>query len=61
MSTITAAVLDEGCTWQARPLASMSPILSFDAFYGKSRQEGPVQTQAVSWALGLPMDGEQAL
>jgi transposase-like protein len=27
----------------------------------KSRQEGPVQTQAVSLALGITMDGEKAL
>ena len=61
IATLTDAVLDKVRTWQARPLASVSPSLSFAALFGTSRQEGPVQTQAVSLALGLTMDGEQAL
>jgi putative transposase len=59
LSTITDAVLDEVRTWQARPLASVSPILYCEALLVQSRQEGPVQTQAVSLALGIPMDGEK--
>ena len=39
----------------------MYPILFFDALFVKSRQEGPVQTKAVSLALGLTMDGEKEL
>jgi transposase-like protein len=42
----TEGVLDEGRTWQARPLAPVSPLLSGDALCGKARQEGPVQTKA---------------
>ena len=42
ISTITDAVLDEVRTWQARPLASVYPILYFNALFVKSRQEGPV-------------------
>ena len=61
ISTITDAVLDEVRAWQSRPLASVYPILSFDALFVKSRQEGPVQTNAVSLALGITMDGEKAL
>jgi putative transposase len=61
ISTITDAVLDEVRTWQARPLASVYPILYFDALFVKSRQEGPVQTTAVSLALGITMDGEKEL
>jgi putative transposase len=61
ISTITDAVLDEVRTWQARPLASVYPILYFDALFVKSRQEGPVQTKAVYLALGLTMDGEKEL
>jgi putative transposase len=61
ISTITDAVLDEVRTWQARPLASVYPILYFDALFGKSRQEGPVQTKAVYLALGITMDGEKEL
>src|SRR5215831_8900529 len=39
ISTITDAVLDEVRTWQSRPLASVSPILYFDALFVKSREE----------------------
>jgi putative transposase len=61
IGTITDAVLEEVRTGQARPLASVYPILSFDALCVKSRQEGPVQTKAVSLALGVTMDGEKEL
>ena len=61
ISNITDAVVDEGRTWQARPLASVYPILSFDALFVKSRQEGPVQTKAVYGALGVTSEGEQEL
>src|SRR5213080_4347351 len=60
ISNITDAVLDEVRTWQARPLASVYPILYFDALFVTSRQAGPVQTTAVDLALGITMDGEQA-
>jgi putative transposase len=61
IATITDAVWDEVRTWQARPLVSVYPILSFDALFVKSRQEGPVQTKAVYLALGITMDGEKEL
>src|SRR5262245_4479121 len=61
LSTITDAVLEDVRTWQGRPLASVYPILSFDALFVTSRQEGPVQTKAVSLALGVTMDGEKDL
>jgi putative transposase len=61
ISTITDAVLDEVRTWQSRPLAAVYPLLSFDALFVKSRQEGPVQTKAVDLALGITMDGEKEL
>src|ERR687887_1606262 len=61
ISTITDAVLEDVRTWQARPLASVYPILYFDALFVKSRQEGPVQTKAVYLALGVTMEGEKAL
>jgi putative transposase len=61
ISTITDAVLDEVRAWQSRPLAAVYPILSCDALFVKSRQEGPVQTKAVSLALGRTMDGEKEL
>jgi putative transposase len=61
ISSITDAVLDEVRTWQARPLASVYPILYFDALFVKSREEGAVQTKAVYLALGGTMDGEKEL
>jgi putative transposase len=61
ISTITDAVLDEVRTWQSRPLASVYPILYFEALFVKSRQQGPVQTKAVYLALGITMDGEKEL
>jgi len=61
ISTITDAVLDEVRTWQSRPLASVYPVLYFDALFVKSRQEGPVHTKAVYLALGITMDGEKEL
>src|SRR5919199_4540407 len=61
ISTITDAVLDEVRTWQARPLASVYPILYFDALFVKSRQDGPVQTKAVYLALGVTLEGEKDL
>lgn len=61
ISNVTDAVLDEVRTWQARPLASVYPILYFDALFVKSRQEGPVQTKAVYVALGITMEGEKEL
>jgi putative transposase len=61
ISSITDAVLDEVRTWQARPLEAVSPLLSFDALFVKSRQEGAVQTKAVYLALGGTMDGEKEL
>ena len=54
-------MLEDVRTWQARPLASVYPILYFDALFVKSRQEGPVQTKAVYLALGVTMDGEKEL
>jgi transposase-like protein len=61
ISNVTDAVLDEVRTWQARPLASVYPILYFEALFVKSRQEGPVQTKAVYVALGITMEGEKEL
>src|ERR671939_274149 len=61
ISNITDAVLDEVRTWQARPLASVYPILYFDALFVKSRHEGPVHTKAVYVALGITVEGEKEL
>jgi transposase-like protein len=39
LSHITDAVFDEVRAWQSRPLASVYPLLYFDALFVKSRQE----------------------
>src|SRR5262249_7672421 len=61
ISNVTDAVLEAGRAWQARPLATVLPILYFDALFVKSRQEGPVQTKAVDVALGITVEGEKEL
>jgi putative transposase len=61
ISNVTDAVLDEVRTWQARPLASVYPLVYFDALFVKSRQAGPVQTKAVYVALGITGEGEKEL
>jgi integrase len=61
VSNVTDTVLDEVRAWQSRPLASVYPILYFDALFVKSRQEGPVHTKAVYVALGITVEGEKEL
>jgi transposase-like protein len=61
ISTITDAVLEDVRPWQARPLASVYPILYCEALFVQSRQEGPVQTKAGYLALGVTIDGEKEL
>src|SRR5919109_1409823 len=61
IATLTDAVWDDVRTWQARPLASVSPSLYCDALCVKSRQDGPVQTKAGSLARGIPLEGETEL
>ncbi len=61
ISNSTDAVLDEVRTWQARPLASVYPLLYCDAVFVTARHEGPVQTKAVYLALGIPLEGAKEL
>lgn len=61
IATSPEAGLDEVRTGQARPRASVYPRLDWEAFFVPSRQEGPVQTPAVSLAWGITIDGEKAL
>ena len=61
ISSITASVMDDLRAWQARPLASVYPIIYFDALVVKSRQEGSVKNKAVHVALGINMAGEKEL
>jgi len=57
----TDAGLDAGHTWQARPLASVSPLLSGDALFVTARQEGPVHPTAGEGALGSTVEGATEL
>jgi len=59
ISTVTDAVLDEVAAWQQRPLASLYPVVFFDALRVKIRDEGTVKSKAVYVALGVTPDGHK--
>lgn len=61
ISNVTESVLEEVKAWQSRPLASVYPILYFDALIVKSREAGPVKNKAVYLALGVNLQGEKEL
>lgn len=61
ISNVTAAVHEDVQAWRTRPLASVYPILYFDALVVKSREDGPVKNKAVYLALGINMEGEKEL
>jgi putative transposase len=52
-------VLADVKAWQSRPLASVYPILYFDALIVQSREAGPVKNKAVYLALGVNLQGEK--
>jgi putative transposase len=60
-SNVTESVLADVKAWQSRPLASVYPILYFDALIVKSREAGPVKNKAVYLALGVNLQGEKEL
>jgi putative transposase len=45
--------------WQARPLATVYPILYLDAIFLKLRREGKVQNTAVYNVLGVDLEGQR--
>lgn len=59
ISEVTDAVLDEGKTWQNRPLEPLYPILFLDALMVKMRHEGRVENRAVYVAIGIDLDGQK--
>jgi len=61
ISQVTEAVREELEAWQQRPLASLYPIIYFDALVVKSREHGPVKNKAVYLALGINLEGEKEL
>jgi transposase-like protein len=58
---VTESVLEDVKAWQSRPLASVYPILYFDALIVKSRKAGPVKNKAVYLALGVNLQDEKEL
>ncbi len=61
VSTVTDAVLDEIAAWQARPLEPVDPLIFFDAFRVKVRDEGLVRNKTVHFALGVRADGAKEI
>ncbi len=61
ISTITDAVLDEGTSWQQRPLDPVYPLVFFDAIRVKIRDEGVVRNKAIHIALGVMADGTKVV
>ena len=61
ISTITDAVLETVCEWQARPLDACYPLVFFDAIRVKIRDEGFVRNKAVYIALGILPDGTKEI
>jgi len=51
ISNVTEAVHEEVQAWHSRPLATVYPILYFDARVVKSREDGAVKNQALYLAL----------
>lgn len=59
ISAVTDEVLEEVRAWQARPLESCYPVVIFDAFRVKIRDEGVVRAKAIYVALGITRSGER--
>jgi len=61
ISNVTASVMEEVNAWQNRPLASVYPIIYFDALVVKSRENGPANNKSIYLALGINLEGEKEL
>jgi putative transposase len=59
ISAVTDAVVAEVTAWQTRPLEPMYPVVFFDAFRVKIRDEGVVRSKAVYLALAVLPDGRR--
>jgi putative transposase len=59
--TVTDAVLEAVTEWQGRPLDAWYPLVFFDAFRVKVRDEGFVRNKAVYIALGILPDGTKEI
>lgn len=61
ISNVTAAVMEEVLAWQNRPLASVYPVIYFDALVVKSRENGSASNKSIYLALGINLAGEKEL
>ncbi|MBU6230712.1 MAG: transposase [Cyanobacteria bacterium REEB459] len=57
ISTVTEAVEAERKTWQNRNLDAVYPVVYFDAWVVKVRQDGRVINKAIHLALGVNLVG----
>lgn len=59
LSAITDKIIHTVKEWQARPLASIYPIVWLDAIHYKIRENGKVAGKAVYTILGVNLDGRK--
>ena len=59
ISKVTDGVMDDVRAWQSRPLDDVYPVVFFDAFILKIRENGSVQRKACYLAFGVRLDGER--
>jgi transposase-like protein len=59
LSAITDKIIHTVKEWQARPLASIYPIVWLDAIHYKIRESGKVAGKAVYTILGVNIDGRK--
>jgi len=61
LSAITDKIIQTVKEWQARPLASIYPIVWLDAIHYKVRENGKVVSKAVYTILGVNLEGRKEL
>jgi len=59
LSAITDKIIQTVKEWQARPLASIYPIVWLDAIHYKVREDGKVVAKSVHTILGVKLDGRK--
>lgn len=59
ISNITDKVISVATEWQSRPLASLYPIVYFDAIHYKVRENGKIVSKAAYTALGIDVYGKK--
>ena len=59
LSAITDKIIQTVKEWQARPLASIFPIVWLDAIHYKMREKGKVVSKAVYTILGVNLEGRK--